>query len=142
MISHSIDMWRYYPLYKLELQDRVIFVQIRVAFHIFKFYNPTNSARCSNMTAYFDLSDVYSAVTSDNFYYLHGSNCSSNSVLVKVDPTDDNYIALLLGTAEYYIYNTNLCCGGVYSYCSTSTHFGIVYASMQLSPIQPSNLYI
>ena len=139
---YNIDRWWYYPLYKLEQQDRVIFAQIGVASHIFKFYNPTNYARCLNVTAYFGLSDVYSALASDNFHYLHGYNCSSNSVLVKIDPTDDNYIALLLSTGEYYIYNASLHCGGAYSYSSTSTYFGIVYGSMQSQSIPPSNLYM
>jgi len=93
--------------HKLELQDRVIFVKINdPPYNMFvcELYNPTNSARCLNITAYFDLSEVYSIVASDNFYYLWGSNSSSNSVFVRVDPTDDSYTALTLSTDEYYVY--------------------------------------
>jgi len=87
--------------YKLELKDRVI---LTLNYEIIEVYNPTNSARCFNMTDYFGLSGVYSALATDNFYYLHGSNNSSDSVLVKVDPTDDSYTVLPLNTDEYYIY--------------------------------------
>jgi len=91
--------------YKLELQDRVIFVQPGdYLAYIYEVYNPTNSARCLNMTACFGLSGVYSALATDNFYYLHGSNSSSNSFFIKVDPTDDSYTVLSLSTDEYYIY--------------------------------------
>jgi hypothetical protein len=93
--------------YKLELQDRVIFVKIfDPPYNMFvcELYNPTNSARCLNITAYFDLLEVYSVVASDNFYYLHGSNNSSDSFFVKVDPTDDSYTVLSLSTDEYYLY--------------------------------------
>ena len=94
----------WYEFYKLELQGRVIFVWHGDYPHIFEVYNPTNSARCLNITAYFGLTGVYSALATDNFYYLHGSNSSSDSFFVKVDPTDDSYTVLSLSTDEYYLY--------------------------------------
>jgi len=87
--------------YKLELQDRVI---LTLQWEIIEVYNPTNSARCLNTTDYFSLSGVYSAVASNNFYYLHGRNSTSDSVLIKVDPTDDSYTVLSLSADEYYLY--------------------------------------
>jgi len=85
--------------YKLELKDRVILVG---GSKIFEVYNPTNSGRSLDSRD-FDLIHIDSAAASDNFYYLHGSNNSSDSVLIKVDPTDDSY-TFLLSTDEYYIY--------------------------------------
>jgi len=108
--------------YRLELQDRVLFAQTTPALpsQIFEVYNPTNSTRSLNITA-FDLLDMYSAVASGNFYYLHGSNSSSDSVLVKVDPTDDSY-EVLLSTNEYYIYTM-----------STSTADELIFNALRMS---------
>jgi len=110
--EYSIVLWTLSRYYKLELQDRVIFVPAdfdpadpwKNWPHIFEVYNPTNSARYLNMTACFGLTGVYSALATDNFYYLHGSNNSSDSFFVKVDPTDDSYAVLALNTDEYYLY--------------------------------------
>jgi len=86
--------------YKLELKDRVILVG---GSKIFEVYNPTNSGRSLDRRD-FDLIHIDSAAASDNFYYLHGSNNSSDSVLIKVDPTDDSYTVLSLSADEYYLY--------------------------------------
>ena len=90
--------------HKVELQDRVIFVWPEDYCHMFEVYNPTDSARCLNMTAHCGLTGVYSARATDNFYYLHGSNSSSDSFFVRIDPTDDSYTFLSLSTDDYYLY--------------------------------------
>jgi len=111
-------------VYKLELQDRVIFVPSFFSDEpfIFEVYNPTNSPRSLNMTACFDLKRMYSGVASDNFYYLHGSNNFSDSVLIKVDPTDDSYTILSFSTDEYYLYTM-----------STTTADELIFNALRMS---------
>jgi len=120
VVEGDFDLW-IPACHKLELQGRVLLAQSDPCKnHIFELYNPANSARGLNIAA-FNLSRMYSAVASDNFYYLHGSNSSTNEVLVKVDPTDDSYTALL-NTDEYYIYTM-----------STSSSDELIFNALRMS---------
>ena len=92
--------------YKIVLHGRMIVVGAMGFLYIAEVHNPTMTPRVITLTG-ITIEVVNFVVNSPNYYYLLGRDKSAQSVLVKVDPTDDSYTSLT-PPGEYDIYKMSV----------------------------------
>ena len=116
----SVNMW-FNPQssYKLDLQDRTIIIYTFEG-KIYEVYNPSNNPREVILSG-LSLQSITTAESSDNYYYIAGSNSSSQPLLIKVNPINDSYNSLTT-PSEYDIYKM-----------SVSDHDEIIFNALRMA---------
>ena len=61
---------------------------------IFEVYNETNNPRVVSLVN-LEFNTISSVISTENFYYIAGTDSKNNTFLIKVDPTTDEYTNLL-----------------------------------------------
>ena len=85
--------------YKLVLKNRILMV-IRSdhgygeQYYVFEVYNPTSNPRVFTLSG-LTLNSITAVNSTENFYYIAGTDNSSNTILIKVNPEDDSWTNLL-----------------------------------------------
>lgn len=95
----------FYPssTYKLSLQDRIIMIYSLLSnSKVYEVYNPTSSPRVVSFSD-FSIKSVTAVASTEDFYYIAGTDSSSNTFLVKIDPQTDS-VTKLLQDNEYDVY--------------------------------------
>lgn len=87
---------------------------------IFEVYNESNNPRVVSLKN-FEFNTISSVISTENFYYIAGTDSKNNTFLIKVDPTTDEYTNLLLQN-DYY----------VFSFTASETD-GIVFNALRLN---------
>ena len=87
---------------------------------IFEVYNESNNPRVVSLKN-FEFNTISSVISTENFYYIAGTDSKSNTFLIKVDPTTDEYTNLLLQN-DY----------DVFSFTASETD-GIVFNALRLN---------
>ena len=80
--------------YKLELKNRIIMIDSGGSCSICEVYNPSANPRNISLTG-LTLKSVTAVNSTENFYYIAGTDNSSNTILIKVNPEDDSWTNLL-----------------------------------------------
>ena len=89
--------------YKLELQDRIIFIDSGSPGEpFFEVQNPSNQPRLITLSG-LTFTYIIDVGCSSNYYYIAGRDENSNSVLIKVNPLNDEY-EFLTDPGVYEIY--------------------------------------
>jgi hypothetical protein len=83
-----------YSSYKIEIKNRIIIVTTNSNGNIFEVYNQSASPR-SFSYAGLTLKSVTAVNSTENFYYIAGTDNSGNTILIKVNPEDDSCTNLL-----------------------------------------------
>lgn len=76
--------------YKLELKNRILMIDNSIS----EVYNPSANPRYVSLAG-LTLKTVTAANSTENFYYIAGTDSSNNTILIKVNPEDDSWTNLL-----------------------------------------------
>lgn len=80
--------------YKIEIKNRIIIVTTNSSGNIFEVYNQSASPRNFSYAG-LTLKSVTAVNSTENFYYIAGTDNSGNTILIKVNPEDDSWTNLL-----------------------------------------------
>ncbi len=107
--------------YKLELQNEILIIDASSNdSKIYEVYNETGTPRVVSLGS-LSMKSVTDVTSTENYYYIAGTDTSNNTFLVKIDPTDDSYTNLLPQN-DY----------DVYSFTASETD-GIIFNALRLS---------
>lgn len=107
--------------YKLELQNEILIISASGNdSKIYEVYNETGTPRVVSLDS-LSMKSVTAVASTENFYYIAGTDKSNNTFLIKVDPTDDSYTNLLPQN-DY----------DVYSFTASETD-GIIFNALRMS---------
>ena len=107
--------------YKLELQNEILIIDASSNdSKIYEVYNETGTPRVVSLGS-LSMKSVTDVTSTENYYYIAGTDTSNNTFLGKIDPTDDSYTNLLLQN-DY----------DVYSFTASETD-GIIFNALRLS---------
>lgn len=107
--------------YKLELQNEILIISASGNdSKIYEVYNETGTPRVVSLDS-LSIKSVTAVASTENFYYIAGTDKSNNTFLIKVDPTDDSYTNLLPQN-DY----------DVYSFTASETD-GIIFNALRMS---------
>lgn len=107
--------------YKLELQNEILIIYASGNdSKIYEVYNETGTPRVVSLGS-LSMKSVTAVASTENFYYIAGTDTSNNTFLIKVDPKDDS-CTNLLSQNDY----------DVYSFTASETD-GIVFNALRMS---------
>ncbi|WP_406034930.1 hypothetical protein [Treponema saccharophilum] len=107
--------------YKLELQNEILIIYASGNdSKIYEVYNETGTPRVVSLDS-LSMKSVTAVASTENFYYIAGTDKSNNTFLIKVDPTDDSYTNLLPQN-DY----------DVYSFTASETD-GIIFNALRMN---------
>lgn len=107
--------------YKLELQNEILIIYASGNdSKIYEVYNESGTPRVVSLDS-LSMKSVTAVASTENFYYIAGTDKSNNTFLIKVDPTDDSYTNLLPQN-DY----------DVYSFTASETD-GIIFNALRMS---------
>lgn len=112
----SASIYRY-GAYKIDMANRIYIISYS---KIYEVYNETGSPREVSLGS-LSMKSVTAVASTENFYYIAGTDTSNNTFLIKVDPTDDSYTNLLPQN-DY----------DVYSFTASETD-GIIFNALRMS---------
>ena len=93
-------IFSYTSSYKIDLKNKIYIIS---GASICEVYNEAGKPRNVLLEA-LHIKSIASASSSENYYYIMGSDSSNNTFLVRVNPEDDSYIHLLPQN-EYDVYS-------------------------------------
>lgn len=107
--------------YKLELQNEILIISASGNdSKIYEVYNESGTPRVVSLGS-LSMKSVTAVASTENFYYIAGTDKSNNTFLIKVNPTDDSYTNLLPQN-DY----------DVYSFTTSETD-GIIFNALRMS---------
>lgn len=118
--TSSKDTWiSQYSSYKLEAKERIIIISSNTSL-IYEAYNPSGKPRFVSL-ANCALKSITAVESTENFYYIAGTDSNNNTLLIKVNPTTDAWTNLLPQN-DY----------DVYAFTASETD-GIVFNALRMS---------
>lgn len=108
--------------YKIEVKNKILMIYAPnyEESKIYEVYNTEGQPRVVHLNG-IDLKSITAVTSSENFYYIAGSDSKNNTFLIKVNPTTDEYTNLL--TQDDY---------DVFSFTASETD-GIVFNALRMN---------
>lgn len=105
--------------YTVNLKDYGIIVDTNPC-KIFEVFNKTNTPRVVNLDG-ISFNTISAVVSTDNYYFIAGTDSNNKTFLIRIDPTNDSYINIIPKN-EYDVYAF-----------SADEHEGIIFNALRMS---------